>query len=152
MLTKIQDDFIHQLATYGIQYKEVIFDGLPAFELTGFSFAHETILVPMIDSKVNIFQVVCMSEEPIENKFVDGTKKNYINTNIRNIEDLIYLYYHFYKINKQTHQNTTMDVFWEKLLNKFEYKEKFNSDYLKKSIENYFLNSTLTTETIYFKK
>lgn len=152
MLTQTQSDFIHDLASSGIQFKDILFNGLPAFELTGFSFQQEALLVPMIDSSINIFQVVCISESNIDNKFVAGIKKTYINTNIRTVDDLIYLYFHFYKINKQTYNNTTMDTFWEKLLNKFNYKEKFTSNNLKSYIENYFLNSILTTETSYSKK
>lgn len=152
MLSKIQHTFIDELVGYGIPFVETLYDGLPSFELKGFSSLQHVFLVPIIESSINIFQVICISEEPIKNTFVGGTKKVYINTRIKNIEDLIYLYFHFYKIKKKNDPSTTMDIFWEKLLNYYNYKEKFTPDNLKSYIENYFLNSTLTTETIYTKK
>jgi hypothetical protein len=152
MLTKLQNTFIDELAGYGIQFTEALYDGLPSFELNGFSLNQHVFLVPIIESRINMFQIVCISEESIQNSFVGGTKKIYINTKIKNIDDLIYLYFHFYKINKKNDPSTTMDIFWEKLLNYYNYKEKFTTNNLKTYIENYFLNSTLTTETIYTKK
>lgn len=152
MFTKPQEDIVNELYGYGIEINEEKYDTLPAFSLGGFPQNEKVLLVPLINSGIFIFQVIIIKSNNSENDLVKSVTKTFINTNIKNITELLYIYYHHFKLIQRETTDININRFWLKILKKYNFEEIFNKNNMKRHLINYFLNTTKTEETKYISK
>lgn len=153
MFTESQISLINELFDYGIEMESIEYENLPSYCIKNFPSDDEVYLVPIIDGSNYIFKVIIFSSKIESNRICNSKNVKIISTKVKNIIELLYVYYHNFNSIKKSNANASFSNQWKKILEHNNYSEHFE-DPLKSSrfVLKYLLNTSKTEETSYFSK